>query len=152
DMVTQVVEPPDLAVVPDPTVKVGSSTTTPVAWRRSSVWKRVFSFRLRSLTYKRIFMLLSVVQRRLASFFGFSLYRMGRINMNRALFAAGLVSVCIVPQARAQVKFSYDSTRASGISVNGVQLVTGNGSYLVGSKDGTDDPKSNYSSVGSNGA
>ena len=60
--------------------------------------------------------------------------------------------VCLAAaSAHAQIAFKYDATRVSSIQANGVELLTGGGVYLVGSKDGTDNPTSNYSSVGSNG-
>lgn len=50
-----------------------------------------------------------------------------------------------------RVTFSYDATRLHALSVGGVNLLTGGGGYVIGSRSGRDDPASNFSSVGSDG-
>lgn len=61
----------------------------------------------------------------------------------------------IQSHALAQVKFTYDETRISDISVNGQSILGSNvgtgGVYLIGSSSGADIPETNYSSVGSAG-
>lgn len=72
-----------------------------------------------------------------------------RTFTNWILFAV-IVALSGVP-ALAQVDFDFDSTRVKHILVNGTDILTGGGIYLVGSKTGLDDPTSNYTTVGSNG-
>lgn len=54
-----------------------------------------------------------------------------------------------VSQPDVDVAFRYNATRLETISVGGVNVLLHG--YLIGSRDGTDDPVSNFSSVGSDG-
>jgi len=67
------------------------------------------------------------------------------------MIAAFVIALGMSLPAKAQVSFGYDSTRVYSIRVNGFEILTGGGVYLIGSQSGNDNPTTNYSSVDSNG-